>query len=163
MSIDVDGNDYHIFHSLVRYRPRLLVIEFNPDIPNDVVFIQDRDWGVQQGCSLRAMVELGKERNCELCAIMGANAFLVDAAEFPKLGIADNQIDSMYFPRRDAKLFQLFDGTLGNIGLRALALRQADRKIFTPDPFYFQHYPEHERGYGGAVPEDARPENAKKS
>ena len=39
MSIDVDGNDYHIFHSLARYRPRLLVIEFNPDIPNDLVFI----------------------------------------------------------------------------------------------------------------------------
>ena len=36
MSIDVDGNDWHIWKSLAKYRPRVVLIEFNPTIPNDV-------------------------------------------------------------------------------------------------------------------------------
>lgn len=160
MSIDVDGNDYHIWHSMTKYRPRVMVVEFNWDIPNDVVFIQDRDWEVNQGCSLRALVELGKKRNYELCATISSNAFFIDRDEFPKLGIADNHIDSMYFPHRDGKIFLLYDGTIGNIGMGTLHLRQADKKPFTPDPLYFQHYPPEDRGFGGSVPKDARPKDA---
>jgi len=34
VSIDIDGNDYHIWNSLKKYRPRVIVIEFNPAVPN---------------------------------------------------------------------------------------------------------------------------------
>src|SRR5262249_41209691 len=33
VSIDVDGNDWHIWKSLVDHRPRVVLIEFNPTIP----------------------------------------------------------------------------------------------------------------------------------
>jgi hypothetical protein len=33
LSIDVDGNDYHIFQSLQQIKPRLIICEYNPSIP----------------------------------------------------------------------------------------------------------------------------------
>ena len=33
LSIDIDGNDYHIFESLKKLRPRLIICEYNPTIP----------------------------------------------------------------------------------------------------------------------------------
>ena len=35
LSIDIDSTDYHIWESLEIYRPKLVVIEFNPSIPNN--------------------------------------------------------------------------------------------------------------------------------
>src|SRR5688572_7452284 len=40
LSIDIDGNDYHIFESLTEHRPELVIVEFNPTVPNDVIFVQ---------------------------------------------------------------------------------------------------------------------------
>ena len=39
LSIDVDGCDLHIFHSLQKYKPRVVCIEFNHFIGNDVYYI----------------------------------------------------------------------------------------------------------------------------
>lgn len=157
MSIDIDGNDYHIWASMGTYRPRVIMLEFNPDVPNDVVFIQERSFAVSQGSSLRAMVELGKRKGYELAAIVAANAIFVVKEDFPKLKIADNHIDSMYFAHREGRLFLLFDGTLVNCGLGELRLRQADPKPHTLDPFELQHYPAEIRGYGGRVPDAMLP------
>lgn len=37
LSIDIDGQDYYIWNSLLRYRPRVVVIEYEPDV--DPMFI----------------------------------------------------------------------------------------------------------------------------
>jgi hypothetical protein len=157
LSIDIDGNDYHIWASIGFFRPRVIVIEFNPVIPNDVVYVQDRDFSINQGSSLRAMVELGKRKGYELGCVIGANAIFVTQEDFPKLNIADNHIDSMFYSHRDAKLFLLYDGTLVNCGLGQVRLRQADSKPRDVDPFAFQVYAKEERYYGGRVPETMRP------
>lgn len=112
-SLDVDGNEYHLWNSLQQYRPRVMVVEFNPTIPNDVTFIQPRDMKVFQGSSLRAFVELGKRKGYELVAANETNAFFVERDLFPRFGVTDNSIDALHTDHRyETALFQLYDGTL---------------------------------------------------
>lgn len=112
-SLDVDGNEYHMWESMVQYRPRVMVVEFNPSIPNDVSFIQPRDLRVFQGSSLRALTVLAKNKGYELIATNETNAFFVLTTLFPKFGIANNSLDALHVDHRfETKLFQLYDGTL---------------------------------------------------
>lgn len=112
-SLDIDGNEYHIWESLSDYRPRVMLVEFNPSIPNDVVFIQPRDMRVFQGSSLRALIELGKCKGYELVATNEVNAFFVLKELFLKFGITDNSIDALHKDHQyETKIFQLYDGTL---------------------------------------------------
>ncbi len=161
--IDIDGNDYHIWDSVKAYRPRVVMIEFNPVVPNDVVYIQDRDFSINQSSSLRALVQLGKTKRYELACICHGNAFFVVAEEFAKLNIEDNHINEMFVPGRDGKIFMMLDGTIVNIGLGETRLRQADPKPHLVDPFEFQVYSPEERFYGGRVPQEMRDQLAASS
>lgn len=112
-SLDIDGNEYHLWESLHNYRPRVMLVEFNPTIPNGIVFIQPRDMKVFQGSSLRAFVELGKRKGYELVATNETNAFFVLKELFSKFGIADNSVGALHIDHAyETKLFQLYDGTL---------------------------------------------------
>jgi hypothetical protein len=95
ISIDVDGTDWHIWEALFNYRPRLVVIEFNGQIPNAVNFVQARNPSISEGSSLAAMIELGKAKGYELVATSGGNGYFVVREEFDKFKIADNSIDAM--------------------------------------------------------------------
>lgn len=53
LSIDIDGNDYHVWEALRNYTPKVVVIEFNPTIPNSIAFVQEARMTVNQGSSLR--------------------------------------------------------------------------------------------------------------
>jgi hypothetical protein len=152
ISIDIDGNDYHIWESIKDFRPRVVLIEFNAAIPNDVVYVQDRNFDINQGSSLMAMVELGKKKGYELVATTNNNAFFVVKEEFTKFKIKDNQIDAMHFAGGKGRLFLLYDGTIVNCGLENVKLRQRDPKPKVIGPFDFQVYPPEERYYGGRVP-----------
>ena len=44
LSIDIDGCDYFIFKSMELYRPKIVCIEFNHLIPNEVEFIQEKNF-----------------------------------------------------------------------------------------------------------------------
>jgi len=112
-SLDIDGNDYHLWESLIEYRPRVMVVEFNPSIPNDVAFVQPRDMRVFQGASLRSLVELAKKKGYELVAANEVNAFFVLRELFPAFGIIDNSIDALHTDTQfQTRLYQLYDGTL---------------------------------------------------
>ena len=77
LSIDIDGNDYHVWRAISHYRPKVVLIEFNPTIPTPVRFVQPADPSVSQGASLLSLVELGKEKGYELVAVLQWNAFFV--------------------------------------------------------------------------------------
>ena len=115
--IDIDGNDWHIWNSMTDFWPRLVVIEFNPSIPNDVMFIQDRGAAQNAGCSLRALIELGKSKGYELVCATQCNGLFVRAEDFPTFDIADNSIDAMYAPHMDGRLFHGFDSRVHTIGM----------------------------------------------
>lgn len=113
LSIDIDGMDWYVWQSLSRFRPRVVIIEFNPSIPNEVLFVQDEDFGLNQGCSLRALVQLGKQKRYELVATTDWNAVFVEDSELEKFPFADNSIDAMHDDSPyQTRLFQLYDGNL---------------------------------------------------
>ena len=142
LSIDVDGNDWHIWNAIELYRPRLIVIEFNPTVPNDVYFVQDADPTVNQGNSLLAMIELGKRKGYSLICVGGMDAYFVLDEYAPAFDIPDNSIDCM-FTAVQTLLFQGYDGTLFNAGLNTLAWKNV---TFAPDQI--QLLPKQERFFG---------------
>jgi hypothetical protein len=85
VSIDVDGNDYWIWRALERFRPRVLVIEYNGDLdpassqlmPYMPGFRWDHSSGY--GASLGALEALGTEKGYTLVhtELAGVNAFFV--------------------------------------------------------------------------------------
>lgn len=58
VSIDVDGQDYYLFNSLLRFEPRVVIVEYAPNIDGD--FIPDLDGEGQAG--LAAMRKLASGR-----------------------------------------------------------------------------------------------------
>ena len=121
LSLDIDGNEYHLWDSLERYRPRVVLVEFNPSIPHEVSFVQPRDMGVMQGSSLRAFVELAARKGYELVAANETNAFFVEKNLFPKFEMDNRALDAVHPDRRFVThFFQLYDGTLKIAGNRRL-------------------------------------------
>lgn len=121
MSIDVDGMDWHIWKSLTKFAPRLVVIEFNPSMSNDVFFVQDVDPSVFHGSSFLALIELGKSKGYELVATTEFNGLFVKQELYPAFGIEDNDIDSMHdMSIFESRLLQCYDGTLVLAGCKRL-------------------------------------------
>lgn len=114
ISIDIDGNDYHIWNSMKKYTPKVVVIEFNPTIPNDIEFIQEKNMKIYQGSSLLSLIKLGKRKNYELIVATGVNAIFVKKQYYKLFEINDNSISSIHNYNKDLqmRLFQLYDGTL---------------------------------------------------
>jgi hypothetical protein len=132
VSIDIDGNDYHVW-AAIRLRPKIVCIEFNPTVPNHIDFVQSADPSVRQGCGVRSLVELGKQKGYELACCTEVNALFVDARLFPRLGIADNSVESLRGDRGwITYLFSGYDGRVVLSGFNTLpwhALRFESRKV----------------------------------
>jgi len=120
ISIDVDGHDYFIWEALTDFQPPIVLIEFNPSVPNDVAFVQPKVASIHQGCSLLALILLGKRKGYELAVCTSANAFFVRKDLFPALGVTDNGIYSLYQPKTDGRIFHCFDSFVYVVGMPRL-------------------------------------------
>ncbi len=121
LSIDVDGNDYHIWQTCRVYKPKVVVIEFNPTIPASVEFVQPRDIAVTQGSSILSMTKLAKSKGYELVAATSANAIFVDSKYFDLFGIEDNSVSQIWTNQSAiTHIFCGFDGTVFLAGYRKL-------------------------------------------
>lgn len=144
LSIDIDGNDWHVWNALRNYKPRLVVVEFNPSASNEFYFVQDADPALSQGASLLAFIDLAQQKGYELIATTYANAFFVLGDDFPRFGITDNSIDAMYEPYMDLQICQGFDGTIFGAGhmwlnWHGIQLTQEDLQIL---PKALRKYPD---------------------
>ena len=113
LSIDIDGNDYHVWEGVRHYKPKIVVIEFNPTIPNEVEFVQARDMQVTQGSSILSITKLAKSKGYELVAVTKANAILVNSKYFGLFGIRDNSVGTMRTDQSSITyIFCGYDGTV---------------------------------------------------
>lgn len=85
LSIDIDGNDYHIWKAIHIIKPRVVVIEYNgkfsPDVEWVMAYYEHHNWRGSDwhGASLKSLEILGKEKGYQLVGtnLNGANAFFV--------------------------------------------------------------------------------------
>ena len=109
LSIDIDGTDYFIWESLNNFKPKVVCIEFNPTVPNDIIFVQPKNSAINQGCSLLALILLGKNKGYELVCCTGWNAFFVCKEYFDKFELKSNSIWHIYKPILDGRIWHGFD------------------------------------------------------
>ena len=89
LSVDIDGNDYWIWHEIEAINPRVVVVEFNNSfgkdesltVPYDPAFdrFKYHSSGIYHGMSLPAAVKLGMEKGYHYigCDSLGVNAFFI--------------------------------------------------------------------------------------
>ena len=100
LSIDIDGNDYWVWAAIQRWRPRVVVIEYNASYPPPQKWVmvenQSHRWDGTNyfGASLTSLACLGRQKGYALVATdsAGVNAFfvredLVTDERFLQLGI----------------------------------------------------------------------------
>ena len=75
LSIDIDGNDYYIFNSLEKIRPKVVICEYNPTIPAEIDLLAEE--GNYFGCSVSALNRIANEKGYFLVAITDTNCFFV--------------------------------------------------------------------------------------
>jgi hypothetical protein len=145
LSIDIDGADYFVWQSVERYCPRVVIIEFNPVIPNDVVFVQAKDMNTNHGASLLALIMLGKQKGYELLCATTCNAIFVLDKYYSLFGLASNHITELYSPVLDGRIFHGYDSYVHVCGHSHLLWSNV--KICSDD---FQVLPTSERKYRDA-------------
>ena len=107
LSIDVDGNDYHIWKAVTAVSPRVVVIEYNAKFPPEC------EWGMpyhaghiwdgsdRQGASLKSLEKLGREKGYQLAGtnINGINAFFI-RKDCAKRKFLKPMAETLYNPMR---------------------------------------------------------------
>jgi len=114
LSIDIDGCDYHVWAAVEKYRPKVVVIEYNPTMPNEVDWVQADDAAINQGSSAAALWRLASEKNYVPVALTHTNLIAV-ASEYADavLGFDRPTLDELR-DDKDARVFIFvgYDGTL---------------------------------------------------
>lgn len=113
LSVDIDGNDIHVWRAAERYRPKLVCIEFNPTIPDGVLFEQPRDPKIKWGASLDAMKALAVKKKYTLVCVNENNAFFVaDEWAHKSPGLSAKASDTRVSSIEPVMVFFGYDGTL---------------------------------------------------
>lgn len=108
LSIDLDGNDYHIWAAIAVTDPRVVTIEYNAKFRPPMQWVMGYDpthrWdgSDQFGASLASLVELRQGKGYCLvgCNITGANAFFVKSELAEKRFAEESEAASLYQPAR---------------------------------------------------------------
>jgi hypothetical protein len=109
LSIDIDGNDYHLWQAINVVTPRVLVIEYNAYAPPPVRWVMKYDpgyvWDGKSsyfGSSLQSLEDLGRNKGYTLvgCNLSGLNAFFVRSDLTSDYFCAEPTAVHLYQPRR---------------------------------------------------------------
>ncbi|CAB9512848.1 expressed unknown protein [Seminavis robusta] len=127
LCIDIDGSDYWVLDGLFRnspFRPKLICIEFNPTMPQDLIYIPPRNDSIRHGASIAALVELAQEFHYVLVETTLFNAFFVPQTLFQQYLVDevpdDRSIEALQQVTMGTSLYQLYDGTLKVWGCKKL-------------------------------------------
>ena len=131
LSIDIDGDDYYIFESLLKFKPRLILVEYNPTIPPEIEIIQKR--GEYFGASALSLLNLSHVKGYKLAHMTDTNLLLVIESEFEKLGFEEPDLSSLFIDRHLTYLVSSYDGKTFLVGPATYSqFEKVDNKISYP-------------------------------
>ena len=111
LSIDIDGSDYQILESLNELRPKIIVIEYNPSVPLDFVYINPD--GLSRGSSALALTNLAKVKGYTLVHRTSVNLiFMKDEFLQNELVTEISVMDPIKMDLEIPKVFFAYDGTV---------------------------------------------------
>jgi hypothetical protein len=113
LSIDIDGNDYWIWSALSEYRPRIVVIEYNPAYAPPCRWVMQYDaahrWrgDTHYGASLASLTSLGTKLGYALIGTdsRGINAFFVRSDLAGAARMVPREAEAVYTPAAAAHPF----------------------------------------------------------
>lgn len=108
LSIDIDGNYYHILEAINIIRPRVIIVEYNAKFPPDCEWIMPYDenyiWNGtdQHGASLLSLSLLAEKKGYQLIGtnLSGVNAFFVKKDLVKNLFFEPASTQLLYNPAR---------------------------------------------------------------
>ena len=145
LSIDIDGCDFYIFESLIKYKPKIVCIEFNHLIPNSVEFVQKKDFKIKQGSSAKSLIKLAEKKDYKLVGSSFSNLFFIDKEYFnlvtEKEVLLEDLIDDHEIKNF---IFSSYDGTLHTtkpvkLGWHKIELKNEKIQIL---PKFLRHFPD---------------------
>ena len=145
LSIDIDGCDFYIFESLIKYKPKIVCIEFNHLIPNSIEFVQKKDFKIKQGSSAKSLIKLAGKKDYKLVGSSFSNLFFIDKDYFnlvtEKEVLLEDLIDDHEIKNF---IFSSYDGTLHTtkpvkLGWHKIELKNEKIQIL---PKFLRHFPD---------------------
>lgn len=108
LSIDIDGNDWHVWKAINVIQPRVVIIEYNAKFPPNHAWVmpynENHNWDGSDhfGASLKALELLGRELGYQLVGtnLNGVNAFFVKQKLAKDLFIEPATAEELYNPFR---------------------------------------------------------------
>ena len=108
LSIDIDGNDYHVFKALERVRPRVAVLEYNGIFPPPIEKVAAYDPSYEYaphtyvGASLQSLVKMANRKGYRLvgCNISGLNCIFVRSDLAQDHFVSPATAENLYNPPR---------------------------------------------------------------
>tara|TARA_Y100000310_G_scaffold342088_1_gene443724 strand:+ start:122 stop:1279 length:1158 start_codon:yes stop_codon:yes gene_type:complete len=77
LSIDIDGNDYHVWKAFRKHTAKCVVIEYTAAFPPHIDHVVTPGESMTTGSSMLALVNLGKEKGYTLVAVTKCNLVFV--------------------------------------------------------------------------------------
>lgn len=114
LSIDIDSDDYAVWEGLKNYHPLVVVVEYNPIIPLDTEYVQER--GRNIGNSALSLFRLGRAKGYAAVAMTETNLIFVRDDTFPKLGVEMQSLEQLSRGNTRFRIFYGYDGTLVHVG-----------------------------------------------
>ena len=108
VSIDVDTCDYNIFESMIKYSPKIVLIETNTDHGPNVNYISQHN-----GSSLKSITDLAESKGYRLVCHTG-NAFYVRLDLFDKLPQKDYSLENLFISTKNVEEVMQRKGPDGN-------------------------------------------------
>lgn len=145
LSIDIDGNDWHVWKAVDEYRPKLVIIEFNPTMATELDYVQPAEFSTQIGCSLKALERLGKDKGYELICVTPWNGLFVDSQYYSLYNISDNSIETLRTnTEKVTHMFSGYDGRIRMKGYRKLPWHGVPivENAIQVIPKFLQNYPD---------------------